>query len=500
MKISRLSLFCLAAASALIPFLDAAPLPRSTPEAQGISSSAILEFIEAADTSVDTIHSFMLVRHGHVVSEAWWTPYDAKTPHTFYSLSKSFTSTAGGRAVHEGKLSIDDPVAKFFPDELPAEPSENLKAMRVRDLLTMSTGHHAEDIAGFPYNARESLAKKFLALPVAHKPGTFFVYNTPATYMQSAIVQKVTGQSVLDYLRARLFEPLGFEDPQWEADAQGITMGGFGLSGRTEEIAKFGQLYLQKGWWHGKQLVPASWVDLATSRQVSNGSNPENDWEQGYGFQFWRSRHGFYRGDGAFGQFCLVLPQLDAVVAITSGTRDMGRVMNLVWEKLVPAMKPKALPSDPAAQDKLTATAAKLSIPLPVTTTQPASDVVAQFGRTFRFPPNDQLIESVSIARGPTAGSHVVRFTIQGRVHEFVSDSAAWHRTRQSIGPVPEQEVATAGAWTGAETFTLKFCLVETPFILTMKLRFEGDAVSLDSEYNVAFGERTRPTLKGRAE
>ena len=178
---------------------------------------------------------------------------------------------------------------------------------------------------------------------MSHKPGTFFFYNTPASYMLSAIVQKVTGQAVVDYLKPRLFDPLGIENPTWDASKQGVSLGGFGLNVRTEDIARFGQLYLQKGQWQGKQLVPAAWVETATSRMMSNGSSPTSDWEQGYGYQFWRSRHGFYRGDGAHGQFCLILPQYDTVIAITSGTRDMASVMNLVWDRLLPALKPGAL-------------------------------------------------------------------------------------------------------------------------------------------------------------
>ena len=178
-----------------------------------------------------------------------------------------------------------------------------------------------------------------------HKPGTHFLYNTPATYMLSAIVQKVTGITVLDYLRPRLFEPLGIENPQWDTSPQGISLGGYGLSVRTEDIARFGQLYLQKGVWMGKRLVPSAWIDAATTRQTSSGSNPTSDWEQGYGYQFWRSRHGLYRGDGAFGQFCIVMPEQDAVVAITSGGRDMQAVMNLVWEKLLPALQVSAVAS-----------------------------------------------------------------------------------------------------------------------------------------------------------
>ena len=327
----------------------AADLPRGSPESQGVSSPDLLAFVEAADKDIDSLHSFMLVRHGHVVAEGWWTPYAAESPHMLFSLSKSFTSTAVGLAAADGKLSIDDPVLKFFPDEAPAEPSANLKAMRISDLLRMSTGQQGEPAR----KATEPWAKTFLAQPVPFKPGTHFLYNTSATYMASATVQKVTGQTVLDYLKPRLFDPLGIAKPTWEASPQGISAGGYGLSVRTEDIAKFGQLYLQKGKWNGKQLVPEAWVETATARQTSNGSNPKSDWDQGYGYQFWRCRHGAYRGDGAFGQYCIVLPEQDAVIAITSGVRDMQAVLNLVWDKLLPAMKLSALPADEEAAKKL---------------------------------------------------------------------------------------------------------------------------------------------------
>src|SRR5579883_1127539 len=310
------------------------PLPRSSPEEQGVSSAGVLAFVDAAD-KIEGMHSVVLLRHGRVVAEGWWAPYDADAPHELYSLSKSFTSTAVGLAVAEGKFSLDDQVTKFFPGEAPAEPGANLRAMRVRDLLRMATGHQTEPRV---QGSADPWTKTFLAHPVPFKPGTHFLYNTPATYMLSAIVQKTTGETVLDYLRPRLFEPLGIDRPTWGTSPQGVTLGGYGLNLRTEDIAKFGQLYLQKGRWNDKPVVPAGWVAEATARQTANGSNPASDWDQGYGYQFWRCRHGAYRGDGAFGQYCVVMPEQDAVVAITSGVRDMQAVLNLVWDKLLPAM------------------------------------------------------------------------------------------------------------------------------------------------------------------
>ena len=334
-------------------------LPRSSPESQGVSSKAIREFIETANQKIDTLHSFMLIRHGQVVAEGWWKPEAADKPHVLHSLSKSFCSTAVGLAVAEGKLSIDDPVLKFFPDDAPEKPSDKLKQMRVRDLLTMSTGHETEP----KFTADAPWVQTFLAHPVPHKPGAHFQYNSPATYMQSAIVQKVTGQTVLEYLKPRLFEPLGIQNPEWMTSPQGISTGGWGLMICTEDIAKFGQLYLQKGKWNGKPLVPASWIEMATSKQVSNGSDPARDWDQGYGFQFWRCRHGAFRGDGAFGQFCVVLPEQDAVIAITADTKDMQAELNVVWDKLLPAFHAAALPANADEESQLKTTLANLAVP-----------------------------------------------------------------------------------------------------------------------------------------
>ena len=303
----------------------------------------------------------MLVRHGHVVAEAWWRPEAADKPHVLWSLSKSFNSTAVGLAAEEGKLSLEDPVLKFFPADAPAEPSENLKAMRVRDLLMMSGGHDAEP----KFKIEDGPAvKDFLAHPVTHKPGTWFRYNTPGSYMLSAIVTKATGQTVLDFLKPRLFEPLGIERPEWGATAEGYNFGGYGLFVRTEDIAKFGQLYLQKGKWNGKQLLPEKWIEAATSKQVDNSKAPSgrtSDWQQGYGFQFWRCQHNAFRGDGRDGQICLVMPEQDAVIAITAQTGQMQTELDLVWEKILPAFRPDALPADTVEQEKLKQTLADLT-------------------------------------------------------------------------------------------------------------------------------------------
>jgi CubicO group peptidase (beta-lactamase class C family) len=479
-------------------------LPRSSPEAQGISSAAILTFVDEADKKIDHLHSFMLVRHGHVVAESWWSPYDANTRHELYSLSKSFTSTAVGLAIAEGKLNLDDPVLQFFHDDAPAEPSANLKAMRVRDLLCMSTGHQTEprlDPSPVSPTAEpkegQTWVKTFLAHPVPYKPGTHFLYNTPATYMQSAIVQKVTGQTVLDYLRPRLFEPLGIENPTWGTSPQGITLGGYGLNIRTEDIAKFGQLYLQHGNWNGRQLVPAEWIEKATSRQTSNGSNPNSDWEQGYGFQFWRARHGAYRGDGAFGQFCVVMQDQDAVVAITSGTKDMQAVLNLVWDKLLPAMKHDPLPADSEGDQKLQAKLASLTMPV-VKGSASLQTPKEISGKKFAFPANNQKVEILGLEFGKEDGSITLIGRFNGGTEQRIAcGDSEWKKGRLAIGTFPERPAAACGAWTAPDTYTAKICFYETPYVLTMKLDFSNNKLRLESTWNVSFGPTKLEQLVG---
>lgn len=354
--------------SAVVPLLlatvcgaiAASRLPRSTPEAQGISSEAVLDFVQAADQNVDTMHSFMVVRHGQVIAEGWWQPESAEKPHVLNSVSKSFTSTAVALAIQEGKLKLDDSVLKLFPEDAPAEPSDNLKAMTVRDLLTMTCGHDHE-----PKSADGGPSvKQFLAVPVVYEPGTHFQYNTMGTYTLSSIITKVTGQTALEHLKPRLFEPLGIENPRWDSSPEGNSLGGYGLYLRTEDMAKLGQLYLQKGKWNGKQIIPQAWVEMASAKQVPNENESHAkigpDWKEGYGFQFWRCQHNAFRGDGAGGQFIVVMPDQDMVVAITADRGNMQAQLNAIWDHLLPAVQSKALPPDAGSQKKLEQAVAKL--------------------------------------------------------------------------------------------------------------------------------------------
>ena len=299
-------------------------LPRSTPEAEGVPSKAVTALFDSLMALPKTdIHSVVVLRHGKVIGEIYPAPFAPEYRHTMYSCSKTFVGAAVGLAIADNRLRLTDRVAAFFPEFLPDSVSANLADMTVRDLLTMTSGITPD------WNMRNLTSdwiRTFLAKPVK-TPGKKFEYDSISTYMLSAIVQKVTGMTLLDYLKQKLFIPMHITDVAWEISPEGINTGGWGLHIQSESLAKFGLLLLNRGVWEGKQLLPASWVEQMMTRQIGD-----------YGYQMWLCEYpGAVRADGALGQYILIVPDKDMVVVITECTRTNGRAQRrLVWNRLLP--------------------------------------------------------------------------------------------------------------------------------------------------------------------
>lgn len=485
-------------ASAFVSFAQNFPFPESSPEEQGIPSESVLNMVNGWEKNIKTVHSFVLLRHGVKVSQGWWAPYKRDEHHILFSLSKSFTSAAIGFAIQEKKISLHDQVMTFFPDDLPENPSENLKQMRVVDLLTMSTGQRTDAFGPMMGSKDPNLVKAFLSLPVEQKPGTLFIYNTGATYMLSAIIQKVTGQKVVDYLKPRLFDPLQIKSPVWEESAQGITWGGFGLYLATEDIAKFGQLYLQKGLWNGKEVIPGEWVEKSVLKQVSNGSNPDSYWDQGYGFQFWRNIAYGYRGDGAFGQFCLVLPEFDLVLAINSGTDDMHGIMKIVWQELLPTLRDGKLDENPPALARLKEKLGKLTIP--TVTGKEYSTMAKRFsGKTLAMDENPLGLKSVTFSFNKQLNT--VSFTATNGEASVPSAYNKWAASTSMLNSnfAPEKRlVASSSAWTSDNTFEMDISYKETEQILHLVFRFDQNGVTMEGSRNAGFADRKISAVSGK--
>lgn len=482
-------------------------LPRALPSEQGVSARSLLAFLDSLEHGGPELHSLMVLRRGHVIAEGWWSPYRRELPHELFSLSKSFTSTAVGFARAEGLLSLDDLVLDHLGDLAPARPDPRLARMRIRHLITMTAGHTTE--TGDRVFGTRRWAKAFLALPIEAEPGTEFLYNTPATYMLSFLVQRLTGQRVLDYLRPRLLEPLGIEGATWERSPEGVDTGGFGLSLATEDLACFGQLYLQDGMWDGVRVLPEGWVAEATSRHTDSHI-AEPDWAQGYGYQFWRCQPpGIYRGDGAFGQFCVVMPEAEAVVVATSGTPDLQGVLNRMWEHLVPALAGLGAEPDAGADAELAARLAALTIApasgdaVPVDTlagrridvVQPVGEVRALVvgpeglggpgapATTVTLELSDGATRTVAVGAGEWAESAVRRRPGEGLLAGPAED-----------GPLP---VVVAVAWTAPDACTVQLRPLQSPGCLTLDLTIAGGAVTGAARTSVSFGPTELGAVRG---
>jgi hypothetical protein len=301
--------------------------------------------------------------------------------------------------------------------------------------------------------------------------------------MLSAIITKLTGESLLDYLRPRLFEPLGIENPTWDTDPRGINIGGSGLHITLANIACFGQLYLQKGMWHGQRLLPEEWVAEAT-KATSDNSNVETnpDWCVGYGYQFWMCRHDGYRGDGAFGQYGIIMPEQDAVLAMIGGVRDMQPILDKVWQHLLPALQPEALPANPQAYAELCDKLASLSLPL--TQGQPSSPLAEPYsGKTYDLEDSELQLASVTLEFGEEQSKLIVR----GERGEYAIQIGygAWQRGHSGYSDEP---VAACGAWTAVDTYEIRLCHTTRVYCPIFRFHFSDNQLQLEVEPNVFWG------------
>ncbi|WP_433944483.1 serine hydrolase domain-containing protein [Paenibacillus sp. SN-8-1] len=481
---------------------EARRLLRSSPESQGVSAGAITAFLEGIEQSGQELHSLMVLRKGAVVAEGAWAPYTLERQHMLFSLTKCFTSTAVGLAVASGLLSTEDKVTSFFPSELTGTAGPHLREMKVEHLLTMSTGHATDPMELMYADPDGDWVKAFFLAEPDEVPGTHFVYSSGASHILAVIVQQVTGQSLIDYLKPRLFEPLGIEDPHWDTCPLGKNTGGFGLNLRTEDIAKFGQLYLQKGKWDGQQLIPASWISEATSLQIENPGSWGMDWSQGYGYQFWMSRHGGYRGDGAFGQYCIVLPRHKAVIVMTGGHEDMQQVLNLVWEHLLPGF---ALPAE-AGRRSLTETVDSgkalavlqkklktLSLSSPKVRAVPYQ-ALNRSGQRYKLTDNSYHIDVVEFE---FAGAFsALGMHLDGTQNTLICGSGEWIENRVTIEG-SDHLISASGYWESEDTFVMIWRWLQMPFCDTFTFRFGDERLTIDSVRNVNEGLGQVPKVIG---
>jgi CubicO group peptidase (beta-lactamase class C family) len=467
-------------------------LSRSTPARAGVSSRAVLEFLQDVQAAGLSLNSYMLYRGGHVVAEGWWWPYRPDLIHMMHSLTKSVTACAVGWALAEGRFSLTDKVVSFFQDELPPDVSGNLADMSVEDLLTMRTGHDHQTSGSVWRPVRSSWVAEFFKIPVVYKPGTKFVYTSAATYMLSAIISKTTGRSAYEYLKPRLFEPLNIRGAEWYPGPQDITPGANGLSWHTADSLKLGILHLQDGMWDGVQLLPKGWAKIVHQPHVPGR----------YGYQWWLGPGGAYFADGMFGQYAFVFPNEGAVLAVTASIQDEEAFYPIVWKHFPSAFQGGPAEGNAKTDTALAAVNSRLRFlePLKAKNSAMASRIS---GKTFVCNQNDDKIANIrfdfsadlcTFVMQDHRGEHIIKCGLKGYVESFTTMTG--DRLHHEYQPDTMRVVAGA-SWTSPDTLVMTWLFVESAFLDTVVCRFGGTGVTFDRRVNVNSGARTRPTITG---
>lgn len=441
-------------------------MPRSTPAAEGVDAKGLLALLDGFEAPGHGFHSIMVARHGKVIAEGWWTPYASDRVHLAYSLSKSFTATVLGNLAGRGMIALDAPVWSYLAD-LETLP-EKWRRVTLRHCITMTVGHtedawdwrgDAEPLPGASDVPDELLARIVERIPDG-EPGEVWAYNQVGTYLVAQAIAAATGEPVTAHVRRLLLDPFGGADAKAQRTFQGHDLGFSGMHVTTESILALAQTWLDRGVWEGERVVPADYAErapLPTSASLASGE--AGDWDRGYGHSFWNQRHG-YRGDGAFGQYAVVLPEQDAAVAITSEVENMQEVLDLLWQHLIPAI---GGPPDPEADAELSRRLGALAHP-------PLSGDERREPLTLLRDASSQLPKAYAAATlEPVTDGHLLRLdhssgTLVTRIGDGEWLESGWPTPRG-----PEVPVVASGAWRDG-VFTVDLRLVETPHTVLVEL------------------------------
>lgn len=484
--------------------------PRVTPESVGIPSASIEELLNKLEEGWTEPHGLMIMRHGKVCAEGWWSPYAPGVRHGLQSHTKTYAATAVGIACTEGLLKLSDRIVDIFPDEIPENPSENLKKLTVRDVLCMGCGMDT-----MPRPSMDWI-REFLATPVNHVPGTAFMYNSTGSTFLGAIVRKLTGLGLHDYLKPRLFDKIGIDadNLRWLTMPDGMEVGGGGMFATTEDNLRLMKLYADGGVWEGERILSEEYVKLATSKQNDSASEravnpPAEDNFVGYGFQIWMCRpKGVYRADGAMGQFTIVFPDRDMLLAITenasgsTGGAMPQKALDTIWEWLesLPDATVETLPEDAAASEHLARRMEKLALASPRRSPESALQGQLNGGVYAVTDGYFSLLDSgmtkfMSGAPLPESAK-TVAFSFQNNICTItcMEDGKAMTlrsamdgtQIRNDLPDMPSIALCS-GCWVSDHEFKITMRMLETCNERYMTFRFDGDTLYTEEGSNHAF-------------
>jgi CubicO group peptidase (beta-lactamase class C family) len=470
-------------------------LARVSPSEAGIASRAVAALLEDARTRQLDLHDLLIYHRGAVGLELYKWPYRAAQPRIMHSVAKSFTSVAIGLALEEGALHLDDKVISFFPSQLPANVDDKLAAMTVEDLLTMRTGQAAETSGARWRGLKTSWTAEFFKIPLVHSPGAAYVYTSAASYMLSALLTRATGKTLHDYLRPRLFEPLGIEGEQWDVAPDGINPGGNGLTCKPEDLLKFGVLHLHGGVWEGRRILPAEWIASATRRRGDDG----------YGYHWFTGAQGAFFAMGLFGQLIAVFPRFDAVIVMNNAiqhTEACSKILIPMLERHLTALFPESMVDGTGRDEALSASVAELATPEPLTSNAiPLPEMLGT--RRYTLSANPLRVHELTVEVTEDACVLHLRnergaYAIRSGIGRWIEGETRLPGARLHHGYDMEGTPVIAGArWTSDNTLEMNWIFIASVFRDRAVLRFEGDRITFSRSTNVNSGSRAWPVLEG---
>lgn len=466
-------------------------LKRAHPSEVEINADAVSALLDDLDKAGPERQTLLIYRACALAVEDYRWPYQAERIRMTHSVTKSFTAAAVGLALAEGRFRLQDKVVNFFPEHRPAVVSPRLAAMTVEDLLMMRTGQAVETSGSRWRGLKTSWIAEFFRIPLLHDPGTFFLYTSAASYMLAAIVTRTTGLGLDQYLRQRVFAPLGFENETWDMGPEGINPGGNGLSCRVVDMLKFGVLHLDDGVWNGQRVLPEAWVREATR------------WRGGvYGYHWWTGPDGEFSAQGLFGQMIVVLPQYGAVVATTGAIHRNDACS----EYLLPMLRRHAArlfsKGSRAADERLANRLEREAKPEPVASeTRPALEIANQM--RFRAAPNELGVEAFELEF--SVNRCVLQVTDLRGVHTVTMGLNEWIEGETSMSDARLHHgyewkcarVVASARWVDPQTLEMVWIFAESSFRDTVLVRFEKERVYMERRVNVNSGGRESPQIVG---
>ncbi len=451
---------------------------KATPEETGIPSECIVRFTDRLQRRQIPMHSLLLMRHDKLVFEGYYAPCTADSLHRMFSITKSFTSIAIGLLVDEGKISLEDPIVQYFPEKLPDQENIHpwIAQMTIKDMLMMRSCHASTT---YKLDMSSDWVASFFTVQPTHLPGTLFHYDTSAAHTLCALVEKLTGRDMLDYMKEKL-HVLGFSEESYLIkDPSGVSMGGSGLVALPSDLMKFGYLIAHKGLVLGEQLLSPSYINLAVSPLTANCvPAPLPSEAQGYGLQFWRNERNGFTCYGMGGQLIIFLPDYDLICVTTADTQNIQggnqQIYDALYEEVLPHIQESALPSHQEAEQRLRNTLASLAVK-PLESAATPANVSEINGKVFHVQTEASDFQNFSVRFREDAGT--LSFTYK---HAAYDVDFGLEKMQTGVFPVYNLQYAASGAWLFDGTFLIKAHIIDAYVgSVQFQLSFHGEELTI---------------------